>query len=592
MPICPSCEHEVAEGARFCPFCGGNLSVLSQAGEDPYAGRLVAGKYLVEALIGEGGMGRVYKAVQQPLDKTVVLKVLRQAFQGDASLVARFQREARAASRLSHPNSIAVTDFGQIEDGALFIAMEYLDGRDLAAELAAVGPLPEKRIVHIVTQVLSALAEAHAASVIHRDLKPENIVIVPRRDDPDFVKVLDFGIAKIQDPAGEDSVALTQAGLVCGTPEYMSPEQARGEALDPRSDLYSVGVILYQLSTGRLPFTAETSVGIVTKHLVEAPPLPRSIRPEVTPEMEALILRCMAKDREARPATAEALAEALRGVEAEAASRATGDTAVSPAQVPPAAVPPGPAAEGHAGTTDRDTLARAQAAAAAPAPEVAPAASAPDDDWDAPVKQTRGWVWGAGVVAIALAFGGGYLAVHFLRGGGARPAAVAAGKPAAAAPAQDETAPARPAPTKPDAAPAPKAHAAAPGTPKPAAHVDADDAHPKAVRHAGTRHHALPSPPLPADHHRGAPTAAQRARARKLRAAGDGFWAHQDFAHAIAKYRAAARLVPDDPALQRKLGLGYLTLGKTGRAKPHLKRYLKLSPHARDRKMIQRLLAR
>ena len=370
------------------------------------------------------------------------------------------------------------------------------------------GPLPEGRIVHIVTQVLSALAEAHAANVIHRDLKPENIMIVPRRDDPDFVKVLDFGIAKIQDPAGEDSVALTQAGLVCGTPEYMSPEQARGEALDPRSDLYSVGVILYQLSTGRLPFTAETSVGIVTKHLVEAPPLPRSIRPEVTPEMEALILRCMAKDREARPATAEALAEALRGVEAEAASRATGDTAVSPAQAgAPAAAAAPLASAGHGGSTDRDTLARAQAqaAAAAPAPEVAPAAApAPDDDWDAPVKRTRGWVWGAGVVAIALAFGGGYLAVHYLRGGGAGPAAVATGKSAAAAPTPDKTAPAKPAPAKPDAPPAPKAHAAAPKA-HVGAHGDADDAHPKVVRHTAVRDHALPSPPSPpADRHRGA----------------------------------------------------------------------------------------
>ncbi len=352
MTQCPACEKTVEEGARFCPFCGAQMVVVQSAGEDPYLGKLVGGKYLVERLLGEGGMGRVYQAVQQPLEKTVVLKVLRASLQGDASLVARFQREARAASRLSHPNSISVTDFGQMEDGALYIAMEYLQGRDLAQELAEVGPFSEERLVHVMSQVLSALGEAHESGVIHRDLKPENVMLVPRRDDPDHVKVLDFGIAKLQDVGeGPDAVALTQAGLVCGTPEYMSPEQARGEALDARSDIYAIGVLMYQLATGELPFQADSSIGIVTKHLTETPVPPRQVAPSISPSLEAVILRCMAKDPGARPATAEALREELRSARPQARDEAAQSFAASPPPpvAPPAPDPSGEALQGHGG---------------------------------------------------------------------------------------------------------------------------------------------------------------------------------------------------------------------------------------------------
>ena len=226
---------------------------------DDYIGKTVAKKYRVEAMIGEGGMGKVYKATQLVLDKPVVLKVLRQALLSDERTVARFQREAKAASRLNHPNSISILDFGQAEDGAMYIAMEYVSGKDLHHILSREWPLPEGRVIKIVAQVLSALSDAHGAGVIHRDLKPENIMIEQRKNDADFVKVLDFGIAKITDSSGEDGPALTRAGFVCGTPEYMSPEQARGAQLDHRSDLYAVGVILYQLTTGLLPFDSESN---------------------------------------------------------------------------------------------------------------------------------------------------------------------------------------------------------------------------------------------------------------------------------------------------------------------------------------------
>lgn len=284
---------------------------------DEYIGKLIAQKYRVEALIGEGGMGKVYRATQVALDKPVVLKVLRQSLLSDERTVARFQREAKAASRLNHPNSISIIDFGQADDGALFIAMEYVSGRDLHQILSREWPLPEGRVIRLAAQVLSALQDAHAAGVIHRDLKPENIMVEPRRGgETDFVKVLDFGIAKIQDAGADDGPALTRAGFVCGTPEYMSPEQARGAQLDARSDLYAVGVILYQLTTGLLPFESDSAVGFATKHLTEEPPPPSKRRPDakISPAMERLILKALSKSPEDRPQTAESFKAELIAV--------------------------------------------------------------------------------------------------------------------------------------------------------------------------------------------------------------------------------------------------------------------------------------
>ncbi len=286
---------------------------------DEYVGKTVANKYRVEVMLGEGGMGKVYKAVQVNLDKPVVLKVLRQALLGDERTVARFQREAKAASRLNHPNSISVLDFGQADDGAMYIAMEYVQGKDLHAVLSREWPLPEARVVRIITQVLSALADAHSAGVVHRDLKPENIMVEQRRNEADFVKVLDFGIAKIVDGTDDEGPALTRAGFVCGTPEYMSPEQARGAKLDHRSDLYAVGVILYQLTSGLLPFDSESAVGFATKHLTEIPVPPTQRRPEakISPSMERLIMKALAKNPDDRPQTAEEFRSELLAVEKE-----------------------------------------------------------------------------------------------------------------------------------------------------------------------------------------------------------------------------------------------------------------------------------
>jgi eukaryotic-like serine/threonine-protein kinase len=289
------------------------------ASTDEYLGKTVVGKYRIEQMLGEGGMGKVYKATQLGIDRPIVLKVLRQALLSDDRTVRRFQREAKAASRLNHPNSIGVIDFGTAEDGALYIAMEYVQGKDLHHVLSREWPLPEARIIRIVSQVLSALSDAHSAGVIHRDLKPENIMVEQRRGEADFVKVLDFGIAKIMDSAGDDGPALTRAGFVCGTPEYMSPEQARGAQLDHRSDLYAVGVILYQLCSGLLPFDSDSAVGFATKHLTEQPPPPSKRRPEarISPGLEKLIMRALAKSPDDRPQTAEAFRDELLALDKE-----------------------------------------------------------------------------------------------------------------------------------------------------------------------------------------------------------------------------------------------------------------------------------
>lgn len=385
MAICPACASEVSDGIATCPLCGFHVAapatsrsaarapvppgpraptrpsavrppqsrVPSHAaptqpasthgfaplsGGDPYIGRTIAGKFQVLELIGQGGMGRVYKARHATLDRLVCVKLLRPALLEDQTVVGRFEREAKAASRLNHPHSIQVLDFGQDELGALYLVMEYVAGRDLRLTLRDEFPLGEERICHVIAQVLSALDEAHAQSVIHRDLKPENIMLEQRRGEPDYVKVLDFGIAKIQDP---DVPGLTRADVVCGTPHYMSPEQATGSAFDARADLYAVGVILYQLTTGTLPFDGRNSMEVLTKHVNEQPEPPRARRPElsISPEMESLILRALDKDPANRPQTAKAfrvellrVAEGFRRAREETASAAPAEISSAPAE--------------------------------------------------------------------------------------------------------------------------------------------------------------------------------------------------------------------------------------------------------------------
>jgi hypothetical protein len=240
--------------------------------------------------------------------------MLKPAVLQDPTVVGRFEREAMAASRLNHPNSIQVLDFGRNQaDGALYLVMEYVQGKDLRAVLRDEWPVPEERLCQIMAQVLAALGEAHAHKVIHRDLKPENIMVEQRRNHPDFVKVLDFGIARILD---SDLPRLTRADVVCGTPQYMAPEQATGGQLDARCDLYAVGIILYQMVTGQVPFDGESPMEVLTRqvHDLPVPPRKRQAGAPISVPMESLILRVLAKDPARRPQTAEEFRQLLLAV--------------------------------------------------------------------------------------------------------------------------------------------------------------------------------------------------------------------------------------------------------------------------------------
>lgn len=284
----------------------------ARTAREPLLGRTLAGKYRIEAKIGAGSMGTVYRARQLALEKTVAVKVLRRDIASDVG-AARFRCEALAASRLDHPNSVRIYDFGEEPDGTLYLVMEYVPGRDLFDLLLEEGPLAPKRIGHILGQVLAALAVAHEGGVIHRDLKPENILVLPGTDDNgdpiDVVKVCDFGIATLRDRGNDDG--LTMPGLVIGTPDYMSPEQARGEELDARSDLYAVGVILYQMLTGDTPFGSGNPIDIALKQIND-PIVPPSRRATVDATLERICMRALEKSREQRYRSAQTMRHELR----------------------------------------------------------------------------------------------------------------------------------------------------------------------------------------------------------------------------------------------------------------------------------------
>jgi serine/threonine-protein kinase len=281
--------------------------------EDPLIGRTLPGGYLMLELVGIGGMGRVYRAEQTALGRTVAVKIIHPHLVGEENAAARFITESRAASRLNHPNSVGIIDFGKSPDGQLYLVMEFLRGKDLARVSYEEGPLPFRRIVEVLRQTLAALAEAHSENIIHRDLKPENIILEPVRSGGDFVKVVDFGLAKIRQDNNQPSI--TSPGIVCGTPEYMSPEQARGDPLDARSDLYAVGVILYQMLTGRLPFEAESPTQVVLAHLTRPPVDPRQLAPErkIPDVLAEIVLKALAKEPKDRFQDSDDMSAALAG---------------------------------------------------------------------------------------------------------------------------------------------------------------------------------------------------------------------------------------------------------------------------------------
>jgi serine/threonine protein kinase len=288
--------------------------------EDPLLGRVLNERFRILETLGAGGMGRVYKAIQAPLDRLVALKVLNPQYgEGkDPGFQKRFFLEASVTAKLRHPNTVTVIDYGKTDDGIYYIAMEYLEGLTLGQLLTQVGPLPWARALNITQQIARSLREAHKVGLIHRDLKPANVMVLNQETDHDVVKVLDFGLVKsfIGDAnAIAQDTSLTQAGIILGSPQYMAPEQARNVA-DPRSDVYSMGVVLYQMLMGRPPFLASQSIDVIVKHINEPPPAFGSIWPShgVPAEVEALVMKCLAKVPVERYQSMDEVMDAMRRV--------------------------------------------------------------------------------------------------------------------------------------------------------------------------------------------------------------------------------------------------------------------------------------
>ncbi len=279
-------------------------------------GTLLLDRYRIISRLGAGGMGVVYLAEHVTIRKRCAIKVLSDEYANKPDIVDRFLQEARAASMIAHENVVEITDYGQTPSGSVFFVMEMLQGEDLAGTIEREGSLPWERVQPIILQICRALREAHAVGIIHRDMKPENCFRIERGGTKDFIKVLDFGIAKVTSEEGEGK-GLTKTGMIFGTPEYMSPEQAQGMRVDHRADIYAVGVIMYELLTGKVPFTADTFMGVLTKHMFEVPPAPSSVAPrgvKISRSVEALILKALQKDREHRFASMDELIEAIEGI--------------------------------------------------------------------------------------------------------------------------------------------------------------------------------------------------------------------------------------------------------------------------------------
>ncbi|MCA9559889.1 MAG: protein kinase, partial [Myxococcales bacterium] len=326
---CPRCDHVLPDGDRFCGRCG-----LSRSDDgipvDPLLGITVAERYRIERRIGVGGMGTVYLGVHTRIGQKVAIKVLHERYAGDAQLTLRFENEALTYGQVTHPNLVNLHDYGRTHDGTFFMVLEYCPGISLAQLLRQEKRLEPPQATDIILQVAQGLGAAHAAGIVHRDLKPENVILTETRPGRYHARLLDFGIAKRLD---DDGPRLTQAGMVFGTPEYMAPEQARGETVDARSDVYALGCVFYELLTGKPPFTGSNKMNVMHRQASEVPPPPSfKLDTEVPGAIETAVMRCLEKRPDDRFPDAATLIEALDG--------ALGADRLTPMPLAPAAAAP------------------------------------------------------------------------------------------------------------------------------------------------------------------------------------------------------------------------------------------------------------
>jgi serine/threonine-protein kinase len=459
------------------------VSTTTGASPDPLIGRRF-GSYVVSRKLGEGGMGAVYELVHPTIGKRQALKVLHAEYAKKQSIVDRFFAEARSVVTIGHPNIVDITDFATLDDGTAYIVMEFLEGQSLAAYVKQRGPMSPQELAAIVLPICDALGAAHAHGIVHRDLKPENVHLIPRPDNPRYVKVLDFGIAKLATADGA-SGPMTKTGQVMGTPTYMSPEQAMGRTreVDHRTDIYALGVLMYQLLAGEVPFQAESFGDLMLMHLQQPPPPLALRRPDLPPTWDAIIQRALAKNRDERWGSMREIADAIRaavgGQPVAMPSSAAPTVAMPPVPIAPS-YPPGAFAQGTGGAvTPAPQTVPAQPSGSSWPPPSGEATPAP-----APARAKKSpalWIAlalvaiGGGVAAIIVATSGKKATTATAPSLDARAIAAAPPDAAAAPPDASQVAVA----ATPDAAPAPEPPPAAPpdAAPAPLPPVAKDDHH-------------------------------------------------------------------------------------------------------------------
>ncbi|HET8670267.1 MAG TPA: serine/threonine-protein kinase, partial [Candidatus Saccharimonadales bacterium] len=322
MKYCPICDRSYGEEATVCDVDGATLHEAA-GGAENLVGKTIRGRYNVLKKIGEGGMAVVYLAEQVNIGRSVALKVLHGQYARDPEFVKRFRQEAKLAASLSHPHVVQIYDFDQAEDGTLFFAMEYLAGRSLRA-LMQQGQLGLEKGVSLGVQMAEGFGVAHRAGVIHRDIKPENVMVIA---DDDRIKLMDFGIARLRE-AGPGT-RLTRTGIVMGTPMYMAPEQIQGGEVTEKTDIYSLGIVLYEMFTGVAPFKAPTPAAVLMKQLKEAPVPLRKLRADVPASVQSIVARALEKEPSRRPATMGEIADALRKEQVKPSPRPSAQTLVT-----------------------------------------------------------------------------------------------------------------------------------------------------------------------------------------------------------------------------------------------------------------------